>query len=196
VAHGLAALGAAVALLLGTMSTAYAAGSPPVTTPDQFNVLSGEGQQLDVLANDSDPDGDRLSVCGLGPLPHPLARTFIVEGKLILVAGARARGRFELTYYACDGTNGTPGSLTVRVRPLLQPVFDVVALGDAPPGVIQLVNSARHRTFRCVWRPVALRHPTGHAEVRPRSTVTIHVRAQRLYVDCSSGNEVVHALVD
>ena len=92
-AHRLATLGGVSALLLCTTVSAYAAtGSPPVTTPDHVALRAGDGMEVDVTANDKDPDGDQLEVCRLGDVPRALSPSFVHDGRLVVAtteAGAR-----------------------------------------------------------------------------------------------------------
>jgi hypothetical protein len=194
VAHRLAALGGTAALLLGTVGTAYAAtGSPPVTTPDHVTVHAGEGTPVDVTANDKDPDGDQLQVCRLGPMPRALRYSVVQEGLLFVGASPHAHGTYVLTYYACDESYLTAGTVTVDVKPP-RPTLDIVPVGDAPPGRIRLVNTFKHTTFHCQWQPLDSEKVEGKAVVRPRSTVVVTVHEAQLEIDCNSPHAGVSAV--
>jgi hypothetical protein len=184
VAHRLALLAGTAALLLVT-PTAYAAtGSPPVTTPDSVTMRAGEGSVVDVTANDSDPDGDQLEVCRVGPFPRKVG-ALVQDGELIVLPSRRAHGTYTLTYYACDQSYLTAGTLTVKVKPPA-PTFDIVTVGDAPPGRIRLVNTYKHQTFHCQWHALDSDKVEGKATVRPRSTVVIAVHEAEFMIDCTS----------
>jgi len=189
----LAAAGA-ILVLLGTVPSAYAAtGSPPVTHPDSVTIRAGEGTVIDPVDNDSDPDGDSLQVCRLGPdLPRALSQTSIQDGDLTVVAGRHARGTYQLTYYACDASYLTAGTVTVTVKPPAQ-TFDIRPVGEAPPGRIRLVNTYKRQTFRCQWHALDSEKIEGHVKVKPLTTVTIQVREAELSVDCISPHAAISA---
>jgi hypothetical protein len=192
VAHRLTILAGAVTLLLGT-PTAYAAtGSPPVTTPDHVTMRAGEGSAVDVTANDSDPDGDQLEVCRVGPFPRAVL-AFVQDGDLIVLPSRRAHGTYTLTYYACDDSYLTVGTLTVSVRPPA-PTLDIIPVGDAPPGRIRLVNTYKGQTFHCQWQGLDSNKVEGKAIVRPQSTVVIQVHEAEFEIDCTSAHAGVSAI--
>jgi len=189
------AVGGAVLAVLGTVSSAYAAtGSPPVTHPDSVTVRAGEGTMIDPVDNDGDPDGDSLQVCRLGPdLPRALSQSMIQEGDLVVIASRHARGTYELTYYACDDSYLTAGTVTVTVKPPA-PTFDIRPVGDGLPGRVRLVNTYTHRTFHCTWRPLGAKHPEGRTTVKPHSTEVITVREAKAEIDCVSPHMGVSAI--
>lgn len=191
-AHRLAVLGGTAALLLGTVSAAYAAtGSPPVTAPDHAVVKADQPTPVDVLGNDSDPDGDGLQVCRLGELPRALRASGVQDGQLFIVPNRGARGTYTLTYYACDTSYLTPATLTVKVRPPA-PQFLIQPMG-LPPGKIRLVNQFKHTTFHCEWHPLDSSKLLGRATVKPSSTVVITVHLAELEIVCESPHHVVGA---
>jgi Big-like domain-containing protein len=179
----------ATAAVVALASPAHAAtGSPPVTTPDHVTVHVGDGEPVDVTDNDSDPDGDELQVCRLGELPRALAGSFVAQGDLFLVPGPRARGTYTLTYYACDTSYLTAGTVTVTVKPPL-PTLDIIPVGDAPPGKIRLVNHFKHQAFHCQWGPFDPEGGEGEVEgtvtVPPLSTVVIRVHEAQVAILCA-----------
>lgn len=91
-------------------------GTAPVTAPDTVTTYPGNLDFPKVLANDSDAEGDRLTVCGLGTEKYPRIRTDFEKRYLYLEVGAKAKpGTYSFTYLACDGTAQTPGSVTLVV---------------------------------------------------------------------------------
>jgi hypothetical protein len=192
VANRLTVLAGAVALVLASPAAYAATGSPPVTTPDHVTMRAGEGSVVDVTANDSDPDGDQLEVCRVGPFPRAVA-AFVQDGELIVLPSRRAHGTYTLTYYACDDSYLTAGTLTVKVRPPA-PTLDIIPVGDAPPGRIRLVNTYRHQTFHCQWQGLDSDKVEGKATVKPHSTVVIQVHEAQLEIDCSSPRAGVSAI--
>jgi hypothetical protein len=181
---------AAVAAVLLTAPAAYAAGSPPATHPDTVTLHAGESVLIDAADNDGDPDGDSLQVCRLGPdVPRALSRSFVEDGDLVVAASPRARGTYTFTYYVCDTTYLAAGTVTVHVKPP-PATINVIPIGDAPPGRVRIVNTYKHRTFRCEWRPLGEgeEKTEGKVTVRPRSSVVIRVHEANFEVDCESGN--------
>jgi len=184
---------AAAAVTLGVVTAtapSYAAtGSPPVTVPDHATVRAGEGGPIDVAANDTDPDGDEVRACRLGPTPRALGATSIQEGQVVVSPGRRVHGTYTLTYYACDTSYLTPGTVTVRVRPP-RPTLDVFPVSGLP-GRVRIVNTYKTRTFRCEWGPLDGERDEGRATVPPRSTVVVRVHESDVQFECRSGNVVI-----
>jgi hypothetical protein len=180
---------AAALAVAGLSPAAYAAtGSPPVTHPDELVMRAGEEFVIDPVDNDADPDGDSLQVCRLGPdVPRRLARSGIQDGDVVVVASPKARGTYTITYYACDTSYLTPGTITVHVKPAL-PTLEVIPIGDAPPGRLRIKNTFDNRTFRCEWGPLGDDRVEGRVSVKPRSSVVIRVKEASFELDCRSGN--------
>ena len=155
-----------------------------MTTPDRVTMRAGEGSVVDVTANDSDPDGDQLEVCRVGPFPRAVG-ALVQDGDLVVLPSRRAHGTYTLTYYVCDQSYLTAGTLTVKVRPAA-PTLDIIPVGDAPPGRIRLVNTYKHKTFHCQWQALDSDKVEGKAIVKPRSTVVIEVHEAEFMIDCTS----------
>ncbi len=121
--HGLSALVAVLAFasLAAPGGSADArpdarSGSAPVTAPDPVTTYPGNFDFTKVLANDSDAEGDKLKVCGLGTEKYPRIRVDFEKKYLVLEVGGKATpGTYAFTYLACDGTSQTPGTLTLVV---------------------------------------------------------------------------------
>ena len=180
---------AAVAAFLLTAPAAYAAtGSPPVTHPDTVTIHAGEGTLIDPADNDSDPDGDSLQVCRLGPdLPRALSQSYVQGGDLVVIANKRARGTYTLTYYVCDSSYLTAGTVTVHVKPPA-PTLEVIPIGDAPPGKLRIKNTYKNRTFHCRWGPLGEDLTEGKVTVKPKSSVMIRVHEANVDIECNGGN--------
>jgi hypothetical protein len=178
---------AAAALLLGLGAPAYAAtGAPPVTNPDVVQVRAGDFATADVTANDKDPDGDQLQVCRLGPVPRALEAA-VADGQLVLVTSLRAHGTYTLTYYACDDSYLTAGTVTVVVGPP-RPSFDIqpVARAGKHDVVLKLVNTYRNKTFRCAWGPLHSDRVVGRATVKPDTTVRVRIHLSEFDLECTA----------
>ncbi len=89
--------------------------SPPTTQPDRAEVEAGESVAVDVLANDSDPEGDAIFVDSATSLDPTASVTFDPSGAVTVTAGPSA-GSLEVSYVAVDDRGGkSPGTLNVRV---------------------------------------------------------------------------------
>ncbi len=72
---------------------------PPIAVSDTFDVMEGTSAELDVLANDSDPDGDPLDVFILIPPVH----------------GTATAPDLDLVYYTPDPAYVGPDSFRYRI---------------------------------------------------------------------------------
>lgn len=120
----------------------------PVTGADTVTLRGGSSRLVDVLRNDSDPNGDDLRICRLDvpdgvPINNPpdsVALFFSWDDddarqRLFVLSTDFRPGTYELTYYACDRDYLTPGTLTVtveRTRP--------VRARKVAPHVVRFVN--------------------------------------------------------
>ena len=85
----------------------------PRAVDDEARVEAGGSALIDVLANDSDPDGDDLR---LGSVGTPETGTAGIEGGHVrYTAPAGAHGVFAVSYTAAD-PSGATGQATVHVR--------------------------------------------------------------------------------
>lgn len=89
---------------------------PPVANADSATTVAGVPVTLNVLANDSDPDGDALTVTGVRDVANGTA---VVSGNSVIftpAAGFTGVGTF--TYDISDGRGGTASATgTVTVNP-------------------------------------------------------------------------------
>ena len=190
-AHRLTVLVAVAALATASPQAYAATGSPPVTSPDHVTLYAGESEDFDLTANDTDPDGDELAACRLGAdVPRKL-EVAIALGRLVVSARNSARGSYMFTYYACDASYLTPAQVTVEVRPP-RPALEVIQL-EARPGRFRIVNTYKHRTFRCQWHPFDDETVEGRVTVRPQSSVVIEARGAEVQVDCTGASGLVYS---
>ncbi|MCW2700453.1 MAG: tandem-95 repeat protein [Blastococcus sp.] len=94
-----------------------AVNQPPVALPDTATVRAGDVLTLDVLSNDSDPDGDVLTL--LPQLAEPAsAGSITVIGNRLHVQAPNVPGTVRAVYAVTDTAGQTASSLvTVYVRP-------------------------------------------------------------------------------
>ena len=107
-------------------------------------MFAGMGAQVGLIDNDSDPDGDALAVCRIGPEKHKGVRLVLFPqeregGAVVLSRPSTKPGTYTFTYYACDYETLVPGTLTVTVEP--RPDIAVKAL-PGRPGKIKVTNPA------------------------------------------------------
>jgi hypothetical protein len=114
-------------------------GAAPVTAPDTVTTYAGNFVFPEVLANDTDPEGDKLKVCGLEG-KHPRIDSDFDKSSLYLEIGERAKpGTYTYTYAACDGTSSTPGAFTLV---LVEPPTTTVRNVKGHPGRLRVRTEA------------------------------------------------------
>lgn len=97
---------------------------PPELLDDNFGVRAGGSAYLPVLDNDTDPDGDLISITELaGQIPASVGTLNIVDhGRALqFVAAPEASGEYTVTY---KGTDGRPNGLAqarVNIRVISNP---------------------------------------------------------------------------
>ncbi|MGH1558140.1 Ig-like domain-containing protein [Caulobacter segnis] len=97
-------------------AVAPATNQAPTTTSDSVQLTFGETAYVNVLANDSDPDGDALTITGLSTTNGSKA-TYAISGSSIEVIAKNSKGGETITYTISDGKGGTAtGSLSVFVN--------------------------------------------------------------------------------
>ncbi len=131
------------------------ANQAPVAVDDSTSTDAGQPVNVDVLANDSDPDGDVLSVTNLST-PANGSVTVETDGTVTYTPGSGFSGVDTFTYQASDGTdvsNVATVSVTVANRapvavddtastPEGQPVnVDVLANDSDPDGDVLSVTN-------------------------------------------------------
>ena len=106
------------------VNDAPVAGDDAVSTPEDTAVT------IDVLANDTDVDGDTLSVAGLTPPANGTVQ--VVAGKIVYTPNANFNGTDSFTYTVSDGNGGTDvATVTVNVG----------GVNDAPVAVDDTVTT-------------------------------------------------------
>ncbi|MET4129631.1 Hint domain-containing protein [Roseovarius sp. MBR-6] len=89
----------------------------PVTQPDEATTDEDTTVTIDVLTNDSDPDGDPLTVTD-ATAPNGTV-TVNTDGTITYTPNPDFNGTDTITYTADDGNGGTtPGTVTVTVNPV------------------------------------------------------------------------------
>ena len=85
----------------------------PAAVNDDVTAGMGTAIRIDVLANDSDPDGDELSIYRVGKPRHGTAE--IHKGKIVYHPDDGFTGTDQFTYRISDGTSTDTGRITIVV---------------------------------------------------------------------------------
>ncbi|WP_140356318.1 cadherin-like domain-containing protein, partial [Vibrio parahaemolyticus] len=72
---------------------------------------------IDVLSNDSDVDGDKLSIESVS-VPKEQGTVEVVDGKLVFTPAENFNGDAEITYTVTDGQLTDEAKVTVTVNPV------------------------------------------------------------------------------
>jgi hypothetical protein len=83
----------------------------PILAADTASTLNSESITIDVLANDSDPDGDELTISGVGSPSS--GEVSIVSNALVYTPSAQAMGEISFTYDATDGEETLSSTVTI-----------------------------------------------------------------------------------
>lgn len=129
--------------LLATLQVFPETNSPPVAASDSYTGVAARSQSAPgVLANDSDPDGDPISVgnpgLGVGTVavgPQHGSLNLYSNGEFSYGANPGYTGNDSFTYNVCDSYNCTQGTVT-----LTTPNSAPSASGESYTGV-----NARHQ---------------------------------------------------
>ncbi|HAS6746158.1 TPA: tandem-95 repeat protein, partial [Vibrio parahaemolyticus] len=102
----------------------------PVAKDDIATTQEDTAVTIDVLSNDSDVDGDKLSIQSAS-VPEAQGKVEIVEGKLVFTPAENFNGDAEITYTVTDGQLTDEAKVTVTVNPV----------NDAPTIKVDAVES-------------------------------------------------------
>jgi hypothetical protein len=108
--------------------------NPPVAVGDSATTPSGTPVTLNVLANDSDPDNDPLTVSGATAPAHGAAAVN-ADNTITYTPAAGYTGPDSFTYTIGDGRGGTASgavSITVTSPGEFGPPYDIAVFGDVP----------------------------------------------------------------
>ncbi len=102
----------------------------PVAVDDTVSTQEDTVVPIDVLPNDSDVDGDKLSIQSAS-VPEAQGKVEIVDGKLVFTPAENFNGDAEITYTVTDGELTDEAKVTVTVNPV----------NDAPTIKVDAVES-------------------------------------------------------
>ncbi|HHK8525597.1 TPA: tandem-95 repeat protein [Vibrio parahaemolyticus] len=102
----------------------------PVAKDDIATTQEDTAVTIDVLSNDTDVDGDKLSIQSAS-VPEAQGKVEIVDGKLVFTPAENFNGQAEITYTVTDGQLTDEAKVTVTVNPV----------NDAPTIKVDAVES-------------------------------------------------------
>ncbi|WP_140140422.1 tandem-95 repeat protein, partial [Vibrio parahaemolyticus] len=102
----------------------------PVAKDDIATTQEDTAVTIDVLSNDTDVDGDKLSIQS-ATVPEAQGKVEIVDGKLVFTPAENFNGQAEITYTVTDGELTDEAKVTVTVNPV----------NDAPTIKVDAVES-------------------------------------------------------
>ncbi|WP_230461979.1 tandem-95 repeat protein [Vibrio parahaemolyticus] len=102
----------------------------PVAVDDTVSTQEDTVVTIDVLPNDSDVDGDKLSIQSAS-VPKEQGTVEVVDGKLVFTPAENFNGHAEITYTVTDGELTDEAKVTVTVNPV----------NDAPTIKVDAVES-------------------------------------------------------
>ncbi|TOK31469.1 hypothetical protein CGI19_24460, partial [Vibrio parahaemolyticus] len=89
----------------------------PVAKDDIATTQEDTAVTIDVLSNDSDVDGDKLSIESAS-VPKEQGTVEVVNGKLVFTPAENFNGDAEITYTVTDGQLTDEAKVTVTVNPV------------------------------------------------------------------------------
>jgi hypothetical protein len=174
---------------------AHATGLPPVTQPDAVTVtIDSRPVQVDLTANDVDPEGDRLYFCGTtGTLPQGVR---ILGGGRLTTIGAStlpgpgdttgaSPGTYIVDTIVCDDTSYVRTQLTITV--LASPA-DSVTVTAGRPGRARVRND-NDVPIRFLWGAEDHKHADGRVDVPAHAARTIRIERRSLLTLVLAGRD-------
>lgn len=155
---------------------APAAADPPVVKNDHKWMFPHQFRSIDVLANDSDPDGDELAVCRIQADPDDATYATETDGRRIEVWTGEDPGEdLVIHYWVCDFETLVPATLTISFREL-HPI-EVTKLGR--PGLLRVRND-NVRPVRFLYGSFRNERPDGRVTVPVEGSVVIRVHRRKI----------------
>jgi len=116
---------------------------PPIANPDFATIVAGDSTRVRPLDNDSDPDGDRITITAVGSVTPNIAVAWDGTG-VTLTPREDLAGVFVIPYTISDGKLTTSSTITVTVVAPTPPasLLDNVSLSDIKLGVVSSQTAA------------------------------------------------------
>ncbi len=144
----------------------------PAASPDIPSMAEDGSILIDVLENDSDPDGDDLAIVGVAEPSHGTAS--IVDGRLLYIPVANYNGYDTFEYWISDGRNPDVRSIvSVTIASVNDPPIVTspsIAMSEAAiPGVVITTLTATDPEGDPISYSIAGGDPTGRFSIDPLS---------------------------
>ena len=163
-----------------------AVNNPPVALPDEATTVAGTSVDIDVLANDSDPDGDDLTVV-FGQAPDKGSVSLNLDGTVRYTPSPGESGTDTFTYFANDGElDSNEATVTVTILPandppVLEGPVTATFSEDDEQGTVDLLTGASDPDEGDVLSAINITLVAGDG-----SGVTIDAANDQLFVDPSA----------
>jgi hypothetical protein len=169
----LAALVLGLVVGLPATATAQAAtGVPPVTTPDAASMYPGNLAVVFPIDNDLDADNDELTICRLGSEHYKGLEIDTVDEEIDVFSRPSVKpGIYTFTYYACDFSYLTPGTITITVTE--PPHIEVTKIAGRP-GRLRVTNPADFK-IQFLYGSRRLGGPDGRLAIAKDASLVIAV---------------------
>ncbi|SQA34703.1 RTX toxin [Vibrio harveyi] len=123
----------------------------PVAVNDAVSTDEDTAVTIDVLANDSDPENDQLTITNAS-VPAEQGTVAIVDGKLVFTPAENFNGDATISYTISDGELTDDATVAVTVNPV----------NDAPVAVTTLLQQMKIlRLLSMFWRMTAIQRMTN-----------------------------------
>ena len=174
----LAALGLSLVVTLAAVPAAQAAtGTAPVTTPDVGTMYPGNVVAVFPVNNDHDADNDALTICRIGSEHYKGLEVDFLGNELDVFSRPSVKpGTYTYTYYACDFSYLSAGTITVTVEKL--PKIKVAKI-DSRPGKLRVTNRSDLKV-RFLYGSFKEDRPDGSLLLARHSAVVISVHRTRI----------------
>jgi len=170
-----AALATVLAATATLTTAAPSSAAPPVAVDDYRWMYPGDFRLINVLRNDTDPEGDELEICRVGEVPETDGYVEVAGGSLFVATPSEATEDLVITYYACDFETLVPATLTISFREI-QPVK--IAKLDRP-GRLRVTND-NEQGIRVLYGSFRESRPDGRVRVLAHDSVVIRVHRHRI----------------
>ena len=174
----LTALGLSLVVTLSAAPAAQAAtGTAPVTTPDVGTMYPGNVVAVFPVNNDHDADNDALTICRIGSEHYKGLEVDFLGNELDVFSRPSVKpGTYTYTYYACDFSYLTAGTVTITVT---EPPHITVEKIGGRPGKVRVTNPADFK-IRFLYGSFREGSPDGDLVIGKDKSVVITVHRTRI----------------
>ncbi len=143
---------------IGQITIRVGVNTPPVAEPDEADAVGGQAKVIDVLANDSDPDGGQLEITSYTQPAHGSV-TLNADGTFTYIANAFYTGIDSFTYTLTDDANeSATATVTLNVTTNYSPVAgdDDYTIGENQVLVVKPMGISTLKLYSPPGDPVGL----------------------------------------